>query len=190
MRNKLIFTVFLSIILLVSLSLTSAGYYKFGEDQENFFKNSFNTKYSYSNPTNYQQNPVYTNTPTITNKISNTEKAKSDYVKIFYGPTYSKKTSLSDSYYQKKSKIIANLDTYSYEQYSGPVTIETNSMELLNQQLQSYSSSSPNPTYYDGGSSFSEYPKYDFSSSGVDTSSSYYYKPTYDSNLGYYNWRY
>jgi len=186
--NKLTRITFSAVLIfLVSLSFSSA-YFQISapNSRSSNTLNSFaSTSDYYSDYTRY---PVY-NTNQLSNSNSYYRNLDSRSSALSYqGPIASKTTTYNEYLKVKPRKTIRTISYTTTEKYLGETLYETYNMQ--NNNINTKSASSTSNTDYNGGFSWRNKDAFDSNSYNANDYQTYYYQPSYNSNLGYYNWRY
>lgn len=186
MNAKLILT-FLALTL--TLNLASAETYTFGSSWD-----TAATSYHSFSPEEYIKGPTFTYEPTVTNKIISSNIISNPYYKIKVNPIYEKTASYQQTYIEgKHGRVSAGIKASEVQRYNRGYEFETNVAEAIEYFSQDYSSSSPNPAYYDAGYSYRQNPEFNYVSSSsagsYSSTSPGYFSPRRNCD-GSYNWRY
>ena len=173
--------IILSTFLLISLIGFSSAY-----------STTYGQSYQYAAPSTQIVYPSYTYAPTVNSQTLTKSVNSNTYTNNYQGPFIQKVNTYDQTYTQgRKGKISLTISSKQYETYVGANQYTNSGSQQSSQSASNYNSYSPNPTSYNGGSYWRYGPTYSSAQSGSNSyADNYYYAPRYDSNLGYYNWRY
>lgn len=214
--NKLrILSIFaLSIVIsafLLSTASADSSYSSFSKPQQYFAK-----PYVYSNPSgssayasasSYSESPGYTQFPKETKSQKSSSSSQnsnfdsSSYAYDYRGPLYERKITYLDDFSKEYSDkgffLFSNSKDILRHTISNTVTERyigsTESLYINNQNRRQASTNSnqDSSSNYEGGFSYGKQRLFDSNEYAQNSyTSPYYYKPNYNQDQGYYNWRY
>ena len=189
MRKSYLFALAL-VSLVITINLASAGY------------SYYNPGYKYSYPNQYSQeiikdnqvNPSFINLPAISDKTSSINNENNFFTRNYQGPVI-EKTTKYDEFFQisKRGKLTKSISSTTTERYIGALESLSKGSEIRSGYNRDYSNIPTNHYYYEGGSAWrykSSFNAIDYSKGFNTYTRPYYYDGRYDSQKGYYNWRY
>ncbi len=175
--------------------------YAYGTYSRPRFSSSYNSNTHYTESPGYMRGPKATLAQKANSESSASNFDSSSYKYDYRGPLYEKKVTYLDDFshdVSSKSGFFRSRSSDSLRHTIASTLTEkyvgaTESLYVDSQNRRSASNkASQNTDYnYDGGFSFGKQRVFDSSEYGKDSyTQPYYYRPSYDSQQGYYNWRY
>ena len=181
-KSRILIGLVISTFLVLSIVAAYGGYSPYSSS-------SYQAQSSYSEYPEYTQYPDYQTSSNANSMTSNSNYDSSNYGYSYYGPIYEKKTAYDESLYRRRSKTIWSVSATSTERYIG--ASESMFYDTQNRRYDTNANTQSSNVNYDGGFSWGKVRLFDSSEYARDSyGQRSYYDPMYNSNSGYYNWKY